>query len=163
MAQIRHQRKFGAGFTLIEILIVVSILAGLAAIVLPLFADAIGGAEQTAFIADMRVFIDAATIYTEDTGLYLEDSSSGDLPTGWDPYVKASAWTSTTPIGGVWDFELDSHGIKSAFGVHFDGTGATRNNTYMQQIDVIFDDGDLTTGGFRQIAADRYYFILEDI
>ncbi len=25
-----------------------------------------------------------------------------------------------------------------------------------------YDDGDLSTGKFRKIAADRYYFILED-
>ena len=67
-----------------------------------------------------------------------------------------------TPIGGVWDSANNAFGILSALGVHFDGTGTTQDDTYMQEIDAAFDDGSLTTGYFRKIAGNRYYFIVAE-
>ncbi len=153
----RHLRR---GFTLVEILIVVVILGILAAIVLPQLAHAGSDAAQVAFIRDVRTFAEAAVYYRAQTGQYLEDSASGALPTGWEPYVQEQKWTAGTPIGGVWDMELNAFGITSGFGVHFNGTGPTRDDTYMLEVDHTFDDGDLNTGAFRKIADDRYYYIL---
>jgi len=79
------------GFTLVEILIVVVILGVLAAIVTPLVANAVEGGNQIAFIADMRTLANAVSLYTSETGLYLEDSSSGQLPTGLGPYIRPGA------------------------------------------------------------------------
>ena len=62
----------------------------------------------------------------------------------------------------MWDFEQDSYGIKSAFGVHFWGGNGNQDDEYMRKIDEVFDNGDLATGQFRKIAADRYYFVLAD-
>jgi prepilin-type N-terminal cleavage/methylation domain-containing protein len=152
-------RSRSSGFTLVEILVVVVILGILAAIVTPLVAGAVEGSNQTAFIADMRTLANAVTLYTAETGEYLEDSSSGQLPTGLGPYIRPGSWTSGTPLGGVWDMELNSFGIISGFGVHFIG-GGNPGDTYMQEVDRIFDDGNLATGGFQKIAADRYYYIL---
>lgn len=148
-----------SGFTLIEILTVVIILGVMAAIVIPLFADASKDASQTVFVTDVNTFAKAAFLYMNDTGLYLEDAASGTVPIGWTPYIKATKWTNPTPIGGVWDTELNSFGIISGLGVHFDGV-TNPGDTYMQKIDKVLDDGNLVTGGFRKIAADRYYFIL---
>ncbi len=150
------------GFTLIEILIVVVILGILAVVVIAQFVDAAREAEQTAFISSGRTFAEAATRFQLDTGGYPEDSASGALPAGFGDYVTYNQWVGGTPIGGVWDSENNSFGITSALGVHFDGTGETRNASYMQEIDEGVDDGDLTTGFFRRIAADRYYFIVAD-
>ena len=46
--------------------------------------------------------------------------------------------------------------------LHFDGTGDTRDDAFMLEIDEQVDDGDLTAGLFRKLAADRYYFIVMD-
>ena len=150
-----------SAFTLLEILIVVVILAILAVLVIAHFAGATTDAERTAFVASGRTFKEAATRYWIDNGVYLEDASSGVLPTGFGPYVLDQAW-GETPIGGVWDTELNSFGLTSALGVHFNGMGETRDDAYMAQIDAVVDDGDLSSGGFRKIAGDRYYFVLED-
>jgi len=151
------------GFTLIEILIVVVILGVLAAIVLPQFVGVTGDVERATFVADVRIFANCARRYMLDTGGYLEDSASGVCPAGFEPYMQEAKWEEITPIGGLWDAELDSFGIKSAFGVHFNGEGETRDDAYMLLIDDAFDDNDLATGAFRKIADGRYYFILEDV
>ena len=110
----------------------------------------------------MRVFAGAAEFYMLDTGEYLEDSSSGSVPAGFEEYINTSKWIGGTPIGGVWDVELDSYGIKAGFGVDFGNGSGNQTSAYMQEIDAQFDDGDLITGKFRQIDTDRYYYILED-
>ena len=84
-----------AGFTLIEILIVVVILGIITSIVIAHFAGATVDAERAAFISSGRTFKDAATRYWLDNGVYLEDASSGVLPTGFDPYVLEQAWGET--------------------------------------------------------------------
>ena len=154
---VAHSKQHG--FTLVEILIVVVILGILAAIMTPLVANAVDGSNQVAFITDMRTLGNAVTLYTNETGQFLEDSSSGQLPTGLGPYIRPNAWTNGTPLGGVWDMELNSFGITSGFGVHFND-GTHPGDAYMQQIDQTYDDGNLAAGGFQKIAADRYYFIV---
>lgn len=146
-------------FTLVEVLIVVVILGILAALTIPLFADAKRGADQVAFTTDVKTFASAAVRFQATTGDYLEDSGSGTVPAGFEPYINEDKWLEGTPIGGVWDFEFESFGFKSSFGVHFMGVDVPELE-FMEEIDALLDDGDLNTGGFRQIAPDRFYFIL---
>lgn len=156
-ADLRRGRR---GFTLVEILIVVVILGILAVIVIALFGDSRKETEQAGFVDSLRTFVEAAMIYQAKTGDYPVDGSSGIVPPGFEDYVDEDAWSRPTPIGGVWDTELDSYGVKSALGVHFWGGGAVQDGAYMQEVDALFDDGDLGAGRFRQLDPDRYYYIV---
>ncbi len=158
--KIRFENRYG--FTLIELMFVIVILGVLASIVLGQFRDFTGDAGKSAFMTSGRIFTQAAMRFQLDNGEYPEDAGSGVLPDGFGYYVQANRWEGGTPIGGVWDSENNSFGIISALGVHFNGTGATRDDAYMQEIDAALDDGDLATGGFRKIDSDRYYFIVAD-
>lgn len=159
----RCRRLRSAGFTLVEILIVVVILGILAAIVIPKFANATSESSKSVFVANLRSLIEASSYYQFENGEYPEDSSSGVMPTGFDAYINDKDWVNGTPIGGVWDTEADDlGGVKFAVGVHFDGTGVTRDDTYMIEIDRQIDDGDLATGSFQKLADQRYYSIVAD-
>ena len=147
-------------FTLMEVLIVVMILGVLAAMIIAQFAGATDDAQRTAFIANGRIFREQAKHYQLDTGVFPEDASSGVMPDGFGYYVQQNMWEGGTPIAGVWDAELNSFGLTSSIGVHFNGTGQTRDDAYMLQIDEAMDDGDLDTGSFRKIAGDRYYMVV---
>lgn len=162
MIPVRSARPSRRAFTLVEILVVVVVLGVLAAIVIPSFASASQEAMQTAFAVEIRQYTDAAYVYQAKTGYFLEDSSSGAVPAGFEDYIDTAKWLDGTPVGGVWDCEFESFGVTSALGVHFNGTGATRDDAFMLGIDAIFDDADLDTGGFRKIAGDRYYTVLVD-
>ncbi len=157
-----QNRVYRQGFTLIEILIVLVIVGILASIVIAQFRDASDDAVRSAFLINGKTFVESAMRFQLDTGQFLEDSGSGFLPAGFEQYIQPEKWIGGTPIGGVWDAEPNSFGITSALGVHFNGTGATREDAYMAQLDAAVDDGDLATGSFRQIAGDRYYFIIVD-
>lgn len=151
------------GFTLVEILIVVVILGILSALVLPQFVSASESSRQATFITNLKSFSNAAELYRVHYGMYPEDSSSGELPSGFERFLKESDWTAVTPIGGSWDCENnDTGGYACAIGVHFDGRGDTKDEAYMQQIDDTFDDGDLEDGLFREIASARYYLIVAE-
>ena len=145
-------------FTLVEILIVVVILGIIGAVVVPSFANATEPARQSTFVTNMKSYADAVQIHRARNGSYPEDGASGFLPPDLDELISPDEWEGVTPIGGVWDTEDvgDDYGI----GIHFDGTGETRDNTYMTEIDELFDDGDLSTGIFQNTESNRYYLIL---
>jgi prepilin-type N-terminal cleavage/methylation domain-containing protein len=145
-------------FTLIEILIVVVILGILVGAVVPQFSSAGQDAAMTTFIANIRGFSVGAERYRSATRQFPEGSASGVMPAGLDAYVDVHPWVGGTPIGGLWDSERNSSGVTSAIGVHFQGDNP--GDAYMTLIDARFDDGDLTTGAFRKLAADRYYLVL---
>ena len=149
-------------FTLVEILIVVIVLSILAAVVIPQISMGRDDALQAVFVNDLRTFSNAAYLFMGETGQVLPDSSTGQVPAGWDSYIDAHAWQAGPVIGGSWDTEAgDLGGLTSAIGVHFSGVGMTRDDAYMQGIDGLCDNGDLSTGHFRKLAAARYYSVLK--
>lgn len=148
------------GFTLVEIMIAVMIIGLLAALALPGFARARERVQMTLFVSDLRTFVHAAEQFVLETGAYPEDSSSGEIPTGLAPFLRSpDAWTGGTPIGGLWDAELNSFGIVSAIGAHVTG-GVPAH--MLAGIDEMLDDGNLSTGVFRQISGGRYYYVLAE-
>ena len=146
------------GFTLMEILIVVVILGILAAIVIPSFASATEDTRKAAFAQDIRAFETGILRYEIDNGQFPPDGGSGLVPPGLEPYVNVPKWQSGSPIGGVWDNETDDL-LTVGMGVHFNGTGQTRDAAYMADIDKMLDDGVVTTGAFR-VYGDRYYRVI---
>lgn len=154
----KHCRRQEA-FTLVEILVVVAILGILGAIVVPQISCATLEGMNASFATNLRTFVNAAKAFHIKTGNYPEDSASGTCPAGLENYITPAQWERSTPLGGVWDSELNSFGYTSSIGVHFlDGVG--KDDAYMTEVDLLFDDGNLATGYFRKIAGDRYYYIL---
>jgi prepilin-type N-terminal cleavage/methylation domain-containing protein len=157
----RSRQQSGPGFTLVELLIVVVILAILAAVVIPTFKDASKESKRNRFVDNLRTFITAAQYATEKNGDVIEDASSGNLPAELAGLVPASSWENGTPMDGVWDSEKASFGFASSIGVHY-SSGTNPGDAEWTQVDALVDDGDLTTGAFRKLASDRYYFILKE-
>lgn len=149
-----------AGFTLIEILIVVVILAVLAAIVIPSFSNATADTRKAAFVGDLRTFEQAIHLFYNDNEVWPPDGGSGMVPAGLEPYVRVHKWEDGTPIGGAWDNETDDV-LGVGMGVHFNGSGDTRDADFMVLIDNTVDNGDLTTGSFRQYG-DRFYRVIRE-
>lgn len=147
-------------FTLVEVLIVVVILGILAAVVVPSFANAVEPSRHSAFATSARAFAQAMQYYRAENGQWPDDGQSGVAPPGTEDILDIDAFQSPTPIGGVWDGESDPAGLGYGIGVHFDGTGETRDAAYMTLIDELIDDGDLTSGGFMEFPGNRYYLVL---
>ena len=151
------RRNYKSGFTLVEIMIVVVIIGLLAAIAIPAFSRARISSQNARLANDFRNYVGLIDTFIHSTGTYPENSASGQLPAGFSVYLKPSQWAEGPSIGGQWDVESNAFGVKSAVGVH----GYTVSNDQLLKFDQKFDDGNLSTGQYRQISGDRYYYIVE--
>src|SRR6266705_1213860 len=100
--------RTNAGFTLIELMVVIIILGLLAAIVMPRIVGETDKARYGAALAQMRILEDALKRYKLDNGMFpsteqgLESlvrmPSAGVLPRGWP---VGAIWTSRNPQRSV--------------------------------------------------------------
>ncbi|MCX6344897.1 MAG: prepilin-type N-terminal cleavage/methylation domain-containing protein [Armatimonadetes bacterium] len=138
----RSKRRNG-GFTLVELLVVIVVLAILAAIVLPKFMDSGARSREAALKSNLKLIRNAITIYKTDTGLYpvtLNELSAAPAPAqgnngtadvaltaaNWHgPYLQA---TPTNPVldpvsGNAYTYtKTTGTVVSSAVGNALDGT-----------------------------------------
>ena len=146
------------GFTLVEIMIVVSIISLLSVIAVPSFQRARQKAQNAKLINGLRVAGDAFQMYATEHGSYPADVNRATVPAGMDLYFGSHFdFTKPTPVGGNWDWDYKQFGFTAGVSIIGSGVGDSR----MKEIDSTFDDGDLNTGGFQSTAADRYTAIIE--
>ena len=146
------------GFTLVEIMIVASVIALLAVIAVPSVLRAREQARGAKFVNAIRVAAGAFEMYIAEHNAYPADVSRGTVPPGMATYFsKTFDWTKATPFGGNWDWDYNVFGFTAA--VSAVGTNATA--AQMLEIDTKIDNGDLTTGVFRDMGSGRYSYILE--
>jgi prepilin-type N-terminal cleavage/methylation domain-containing protein len=147
-----------AAFTLVEIMIVASIIALLALIATPSVLRARDQSREAKFVNALRVARGAFETYQAEHNAYPADVNRGVVPAGMDTYFGPTFdWTKPTPFGGNWDWDYNVFGFTAA--VSAVGTNATVSQ--MQEIDAKIDDGDLSTGAFRDEGSTRYSYILE--
>jgi prepilin-type N-terminal cleavage/methylation domain-containing protein len=84
-----------AGFTLVEIMIVVAIIGLLAAIAIPNFVKARATSQANACINNLRQIDAAASQYALEKGKKTGDAIS--YPTDLTPYIKLNASSSVPP------------------------------------------------------------------
>lgn len=102
----KHMTRFNrksAGFTLIEILVVVVILSILAALIVPKIMDRPDEARVVAAKSDIRAVISALKMYRLDNGVYptteqglqalVTKPTTGDIPSNW----KSSGYLERLP------------------------------------------------------------------
>ena len=146
----------GTGFTLVELMIVVAVIALLAVIAIPNFARARGTAQNSRFAADLRVACDAFVQYSVDNRRYPPDTTPGVMPAGMSDYLLRVPWLKDTAIGGQWDWDNGQFGVKAGVSAY----QPTVSQSQLQRLDRTIDDGDLATGSFRTRSA-GYISVIE--
>jgi type II secretory pathway pseudopilin PulG len=137
-------------------MIVVAIIGLLAALAIPSFVRARENSLNTRYAADLRVALDAFTMYAQDNGNYPPDVGPGQMPPGMSQYLKRMDWLGTTVLGGLWDW--DNWGYVKGVTVN----GTTASFQQLLKLDSMIDDGNLQTGNFRDRGGGSTYIsILE--
>lgn len=139
-------------------MIVVAIIALVAAIAVPGFMRARQRAQNAKFLNALRVGGDAIETYAIEHSSYPPDVNRGVVPPGLATYLDPTFnWTGRTPIGGRWDWDFNVSGVTAAISV-VETAGLAAQ---LQALDEQFDDGNLQTGRFRQLGADRYSVVIQ--
>ena len=87
MTRVRALRH-GAGFTLVELLIVIAIIGIVANIVIPSLLGALQEARVRAIVGDYQAVRHAVHEYYVDSGEYPRDRGAGRVPPELEPYLK---------------------------------------------------------------------------
>ncbi|MEN0020444.1 MAG: prepilin-type N-terminal cleavage/methylation domain-containing protein [Planctomycetota bacterium] len=155
--QAAHAKR---GFSLIELVVVVVILAALATIAVPRAAHAASRARHTAFVSHLRALVHAAEVHLQTADAPFIDSHSAEMPTEFEGVFDEEDWENDSPIGGEWDLESNDVGVGLAIGINnFDGAAEIAD---LVAVDRLIDDGRLTSGNFREIYKDRYFWVVRE-
>ena len=135
-------RRAAAGFTLLELLVVILIIGLLTGIVAPRFLGQIGRSEITAARAQLDAFDKALQAYRVDTGRFPSTSQGlralvtqpGDEPRWRGPYMQSeipvdpwgTAYQYRNPGSSGKDYDLLSYGHDRAAGGTGDDADITR-------------------------------------
>ena len=144
-----------AGFTTLEIMIVVSIIALLSALALPRFMESRNRAQETHLISDLRTVAAALEQYAITMGDYPPDSPAASIPSGLNEFTTRFHWDRPSAVGGLWDWDKGAVGLSDSISL----LGPSLSDDRAQLIDRRIDDGDLVTGFFQK-RADGGGFVL---
>lgn len=151
------RRGSRAGYTLVEIMIVVAIIGLLAVIALPSFARVRVIASGIQVANNLRVFGHAFAQYAIEHGSYPPDNHE-ELPAGMEGYIDAADFNVTTAIGGRYNWEGPDQYAFAGVSV----SSSSYPQEELTRIDAAVDDGDLSTGQYRVPGNGRFTFIIEE-
>jgi prepilin-type N-terminal cleavage/methylation domain-containing protein len=148
--------RLPAGFTLVEIMIVVVIIGLLAALAIPAFGRVRQKAQNSRFLSDLRTFSQAFETYATVHGNWPGNAGSGTVPPGMSGDFSEANWKGRNSVGGRWNWDRNINGISAGVST----TDVTVNDAQMTAIDAVIDDGNLATGLFVKVSG-RFTLILE--
>ena len=153
----RCPKEQSGGFSLIEVMIVVTILGIFISLVIPGYEMTRQTAQNSRLMADWRTFSTAYKQYALEVGDFPDDANPGTIPNGMEEFLRNSQWTEGAFVGGNWDWDYDKFGITAGVSL----VNSNLSPAQMLKLDEKLDDGDLGTGDLQLIAANRYSLIIE--
>ncbi|MDI1337643.1 MAG: prepilin-type N-terminal cleavage/methylation domain-containing protein [Lacunisphaera sp.] len=145
-------RRPPAGFTLVEIMIVVVIIGLLAAMAIPAFQRSQQRSQAARLTNDFRQFDSAFQRYLMENGQGPPAAGVGVVPTGMTGYLPV-AFTQTSPLGGNYQWSGPSSYVVLR--------NSNATDAVMTLVDTALDDGDLTTGDFRKVVGVGYGYHIQ--
>jgi prepilin-type N-terminal cleavage/methylation domain-containing protein len=144
----RHHPSPRKGFTVLEIMIAISIVCFLAMLAIPAIQNALRRTERTRLVREMRTTSDSFMIYAADHDGEMPPTARGTYPEGMQTYFpKNSTWVETPPGGGEWAWLWFDGSSVLGFRGFVAVLDSEFNETDLQRIDDEIDNGDISSGG----------------
>lgn len=148
------------GFTLVEVMVVVVIIAMIAAILIPAIKHAISSRENAQAASKLRTLVAAFELYRSEMGSYPADVNRAIVPSGMSDYFSSlniDWFTQATPLGGQWDWGKNVLGVEASISI----ASPSVSSSQMTDFDRLIDDGSLSSGKFRYNGSEHYYYIIK--
>ena len=157
-------RRTESGFTILELMIVVTIIGILAALAIPLFQVIVKKSKLTMLANDLRIHSGAIHQHAMQQGDYPSTfNSAGVIIPGMEGLL-ATSWKEPSPVGGVYTWVYTRTGNPANRGAYIQivQTGNAPFTVGLAEIvslDEQIDDGNLASG-YMQVAGSRIrYFV----
>lgn len=160
-------RRFTAGFSIVEIMVALTIVSLLITLAVPQLKKYQVAAGATVVVSDLRTFATAFETYAQEKGSFPAEVEAGVMPPEMADRLGASGWLRVTPIGGHYNWENNQkHGgvrYRAAISISETATAPLEvHEERLREIDRLIDDGNLSTGNFRTgVNHDALYIILQ--
>ncbi|MEM9166776.1 MAG: prepilin-type N-terminal cleavage/methylation domain-containing protein [Planctomycetota bacterium] len=138
-----------AGFTLLELVIVVVVLGVLAGVAVPRITHAGANARVNAAAKEFRQFEMALRLYHAHHGAFPPNQLSGVYPPELEGYYDEAYFNRAPPFGYEWDWN-PAHGPYPHIAMVGD-----LNQDLVQRFDERFDDGDTGSGSIQRWDAEH--------
>lgn len=157
MTRLRHAHN--AGFTLVEIMIVVMIIGLICMIAIPSLVKARMNSQAAAIANDFRVFEGCFDHYAfVNFGSYPPtDLTPATYPVGMETNWLPETWVGPTPSSGYYTFENGGGVSRNQIAVQ----SASMDTKLKQRVDEILDDGNLSSGHVQSAPAGLVYILGE--
>lgn len=155
----KNYKELSRGFTLLELMMVMALVGLMASFAAPIYAEYFVRAQLVETTLRISNWGREFKRWEIDNGRYPNDSHIVLPPEAARTLnILNSEWLAPTALGGNWNWEgPDGYGYAGIAIVN-----ATASVNDITQLDWILDDGDLSTGSFRQTKNGRYTYILEE-
>lgn len=156
-----------AGFTLLELSIVVFIISVLAALAVPALKQVMLESRSTAVANDLRVFRDAFADYAHEHGDWPPGGGQpGEFPAGMAGRLGKTNWERVTPIGGRYQWAPGSlhqgERYRAAIVIaSLEDNNVSSDRKQLEDLDRRIDDSDLEAGNFRLGYRNFPVFVIE--
>ncbi len=138
-------------FTLVEIMTVVVIIGLLAALGIPALQRVQERSTASRLANDFRQFEAGFQRYALENGRWPSAAAAGQIPAEMTGYLP-EAFTRPSPLGGNYQWSGPSHNLVLR--------GSHATDAFMQRVDAMVDDGDLSTGDFMKTAGVGFHLIV---